>query len=146
MANGSADKSQLTVIQDKYGNVILEIGITKYMVREPDGSIKYYQKSYNIQLVDGLQWNPGMLLANPPIYVGICDSCRDICSLKMFKKVMPTHGIVSLGRAKLCECGTLCCPSHRKLCSDGKWRCLTCARKHMVKELLRPIFFTRTME
>ena len=143
MANGSADKNQVTVIQDKYGNVILEIGITKYMVRHPDGSIDYYQKSYNIQTSDSVQWNPGFLMANPPIHIGICDQCRNP-SFSFFRKEVATHGIVTLGRAKLCECGTLCCPAHRKLCSDGRWRCLACAKKYMVKELLRPIFFTRS--
>lgn len=138
MANGSADKNSLTVILDKYGWVILEIGIEKYMLTQPDGSIEYYQKSFNIQTACGLAWNPGMLMANPPVYVAICDQCRHP-PISLFKKERPTHGIVTLGRAKLCECGTLCCPRHRILI-DGRWFCLSCAKKHRAKRLLISLF------
>lgn len=143
MANGSTDKNAITVLLDKYENVILGIGLSKYMLRQPNGSIDYIQRSSNIQLVDGPQWNPGMLLANPPIYVGVCDQCR-YPPFSLFRRETPCHGICTLGRAKLCvDCGILCCPRHRKICSDQKWRCLTCNKTYKIKEWIRPIFFTR---
>ena len=137
------NRNTIATITDERGEVILEITQNEYMVVE-DGSLNSYSHYHNIQLVDGMAWNPSMLTGNKPVYIGVCSICRRR-SLNPFKR--RTHGLVSMGRAKLCTCGALCCPKHRRLCSDNKWRCHRCARrftaKQIGKSILRPIFFKK---
>jgi len=132
-----------TILLDLNGEVILETGYEDFMVFEPDGSCTQHKITSNIQLVDGLQWNPSMLMSKPPILVGVCTDCRihrfDFVSLRR-KPV--THGIVSLNQSRTCDgCGKLCCPHHYKHCSDQKWRCRSCAFKFRIKRLFLSILF-----
>lgn len=135
-------KDEVLVITDINGVTVIEIGSKQYTVRDSQGALTHRMVNQSIQTVDGMQWNPTMQLTKPPIYVGICQQCRDGTSLLKRNK---SHGIVTLGRAKLCVvCGTLSCPSHRKLGRDRRWRCLKHHRLHLLdRMLLRPIFFER---
>jgi hypothetical protein len=149
MSNGRAhsrgtNQRTTTVLRDLNGEVILEIGLEEYIVRQPDGSIVFYRRSDNLRLVDGLQWNPGFLTANPPIFVGICHQCRTH-SIPGLQVGNPSHGIASLARCKICAgCGTLSCPNHSRISPwDFRWRCLSCNRKHTVKETFKSIFYIR---
>lgn len=141
--NTGTNQRTTTILRDVNGEIILEIGLEEFIVRLPDGSITFYRRSDNIQLVDGTQWNPGFLTTNPPIYIGVCEQCRKF-SVSLSHRHSPNHGLVALSRAKLCECGLLCCPAHHHLCSDGRWRCSSCAKKYTVKELIKSIFFIRS--
>lgn len=126
----TARKDTITKITDTDGNVILEIGQQEYTVRHSDGSITHRRINENMQLVCGTIWNP--LMAK--IYVGICSQCR---RPSLFRR--KAHGIVAMHRAKLCvDCGTLCCPRHKKLGRDKKWRCLKHTKMH---RFIKPIFF-----
>lgn len=129
----TARKDTTTKITDIDGNVILEIGQQEYTVRHSDRSVTHRRINQNMQLVCGTIWNALMIAK---IYVGICSQCR---KPSLFRR--ETHGIVAINRAKQCvDCGTLCCPRHRKLGSDKKWRCLKHARIH---KFIKPIFYER---
>jgi hypothetical protein len=132
---GRNDK--VTVITDVNGEVILEIGLHEYTIKDNDGHLIQRHVNENITLVCGTTWNPG-LIDMAKIYVGVCQPCRTaIWGPK-------THGLVALHRAKLCtDCGTLVCPTHARLGRDKKWRCTSHHRNHLLKSLLHPIFFER---
>lgn len=135
-------QNTITTITDSQGKVIVRIKQDEYIIIGNDGNPTSYTRYRNIQLVDGSTWNPAMLWAKPPIYIGVCSICREPSR----RRRHPTHGLVAMARAKLCTCGILCCPKHRKLCSDNKWRCPACVRKYHIKTFLRPMFFSRVEE
>lgn len=134
-----------TVFRDLYGNTILEMGYDDFIIVNPDGSISHHRNSAYIQLVCGTQWTPAMLLAKPPVPVGVCQDCR-YPPLRGLHRDPPCHGLVSLNQATLCECGKLCCPRHIVRCSDGQARCWNCGGKFRRKNFLLSLFFTRTEE
>jgi len=138
-----ARKENITSITDMNGQTIIQIGSSQYTVRNSDGSLTHRFLNQLIPTVDGFEWGPDMQKAKPPVHVGICQQCRDGSSLFGRNK---SHGIVTLARAKLCaDCGTLCCPSHRRLSkNDRRWRCLRHHRMHRIGGLVRPLFFERT--
>ncbi|MFC1762824.1 hypothetical protein ACFL6U_12195 [Planctomycetota bacterium] len=137
-----ASKEDVTVITDIHGEVVMEIGSRQYTIRDSQKGMIHRQINQSMQTVDGMQWDPSMRLSKPPIHIGICQQCREGTTLLKRSK---THGIVTLPRAKLCSnCGTLSCPSHRKLGRDQRWRCLKHHRLHLFNRLvLRPLFFER---
>jgi len=137
-------QNTILTITDIRGNVVLEVRDEESLVVNADGSITSYNRMSNIQLVDGSVWNRHMLLAKPPIYLGVCESCRHP-GISLLKRRRPNHGLVAMHRAKLCSsCGTLCCPSDRKLSKrDKQWRCLSCHKKHVLGNLLLPIFYEK---
>ena len=131
-------KDTVTKITDINGDVILEIGLHEYTIKDSSGALTHCRINETIRLQDGLIWNPGLIVSDK-IYVGVCEQCRQP---SLFHS--PTHGLVSLQRARQCiDCGTLCCPSHKKLGQDRKWRCLKHHKTYQLKTLLRPIFFER---
>ena len=135
----SARKDTTNRITDFDGNVILEIGQQEYTVRHADKSITHHSINENIRLVCGTIWNALMMAK---VFIGICQQCREP---SLFNG--GTHGIVAMNRAKLCvDCGTLCCPGHRKQGRDKMWRCLRHHKTHLLKSLCRPIFFDRKEE
>lgn len=142
--NRGTNQRTTTVLRDFDGQPILEIGLEDFLIRLPDNSITFYRRSDNLRLVDGLQWNPGFLTSNPPIYVGVCHQCRTY-SLWSLRVGRPSHGICSLARSKVCsDCGTLACSNHRRISPwDQKWRCLPCSRKHFIKEIIKSFFFRK---
>ena len=135
----STRKDQVTTITDQNGNTILEIGSHEYTIKYPNGTLHHRSINDSIQLVCGTVWEPNMLSAKSPVYVGICQECRRPSLLGSAK-----HGIVALSRAKLCvDGGELCCPRHRKLGKDKKWRCLKHHKIYLTKCLGRAIFCER---
>ena len=134
-----------TVLLDLNGEIILETGYEDFMVFEPDGSCTQHKITSNIQLVDGLQWNPTMLMSKPPILVGVCCYCRKPrYDFSSFRREPPIHGIVSLRNSKICaSCGNLCCPRHFRSCSDNRWRCRSCALKFQIKRFAMSLFVVR---
>ena len=138
------NRNTIATITDDRNRVILEIRQNEYMVVE-DGSVSSYSHYHNIQLVDGMMWNPSMLNGSKPIHIGVCSICR---KRGIFPFKRRKHGLVAMNRAKLCPCGALCCPKHcTHSSSDGKWRCHRCHRryvaKQIVKSVLRPVFFKK---
>lgn len=94
-------------------------------------------RAANIQLSDGLQWNPSQQRGDKPVLVAVCPACR---RPRLFG-VTP-HGLVSAENAKHChDCGILCCPKHRRK-QDGQWRCERCHRKYRIRSFVQRIFFT----
>jgi hypothetical protein len=137
-----ARKESIMTITDVHGNVIVEVGQREYTVRLSDGSLVHRSINQHIQTVDGASWSPPMQLGKPPLYVGICQQCRDGTSV--FRR-NGSHGICLLPHSRTCvDCGTLCCPAHRKLGRDQRWRCLKHHRTHLLRTLIRPLFFERT--
>ena len=130
----SVRKDDVVTIADIDGTPVLEVGRHEYTVTHRDGSITNRNINQSIRLVCNTVWSP---LSKIP--VGICSQCR---GLSLFAR--KTHGIVAISRAKECaECGTLCCPRHRKKGRDGKWRCLDHHKTHRLKNLVWPVFFER---
>lgn len=135
-------QNTILTITDIHGNVVMEVRDEESLVTGSDGSITSYNRMSNIQLVDGSVWNRHMLL-KPPVYLGVCESCRHP-DISFWRRQRPTHGLVAMHRAKLCaDCGRLCCPAHRKLGKDQRWRCLACHTRYRLGRLLRPVFFER---
>ena len=133
----SVSNDDVTTITDIDGTVVLEIGSHEYTVTKPGGSIIHRNINQITQLVCGTGWSP-----LSKILVGICSQCREP---RLFTR--KSHGIVAISRSKPCtECGTLCCPSHRKRGRDLKWRCLKHYKAYRLKNLIRPIFFERDEE
>jgi hypothetical protein len=134
------NRNTIATITDDRGRIILEVRQDEYLLVGDDGTLTSNANYRNIQLVDGMTWNPSMLSANPPIHIGVCAVCRERRLL-----IGPrSHGLVSMARARQCECGRLVCPRHRRLFrSENVWLCPHCALKHRVKSLLRPLFFAR---
>ena len=131
-------KDTVTRLTDINGDPIMEVGLHKYSVKDSNGTLIRRQINETIQLVDGLMWNPGLMMSDK-IFIGVCEQCRQP---SLFQS--PTHGLVALHRTKQCiDCGTLCCPSHKKLGKDNKWRCIKHHKTHVLKNLFRPIFFKR---
>ncbi|MFC1805380.1 hypothetical protein ACFL09_00170 [Planctomycetota bacterium] len=127
-----------TILEDEDGSVILEMGYEDFIITNPDGSVTQQKISRSIRLACGTMWNPLMMMAKPPILVGVCGQCR---RRRLFRKPS-SHGIVVLRRASYCAgCGVLLCPKHRKLCRDRKWRCRSCARKFGFRRMLSGVFF-----
>lgn len=140
--NRGTNQKTVTVLHD-FDGPILEVGVEEFMLRQPDGTITFYRKSDNLRLVCGLEWNPGFLTSNPPIFVGICPLCRKYSLVGLHVR-KPTHGVTSLARAKQCTCGMLCCPVHRRRSPwDSRWRCLPCFRRHVVYQIIKSIFVRR---
>ena len=130
----------IATITDDRGRLILEVRQDEYLLMGENGAVSSYANYRNIQLVDGMAWNPSMLAASPPIHIGVCAICRE----RRFPFGRRSHGLVSMARARLCECGKLVCPRHRRFFrSDNIWRCPRCALKYRIKSLLRPLFFVR---
>lgn len=143
-APGGGPPSQNTIyyVQDLQGNPILEVQQKEYIVLQPNSPPALFTRYQNIQLVCGTTWNPSMLQAKPPVFIGVCEMCRHP-PVSLFGGEQASHGLVAMYRAKLCaDCGILTCPRHRSE-RDGKWRCLNCARRYRWMSLLRPIFFRR---
>jgi hypothetical protein len=127
-------KESITEVIDINGDVILEIGLHEYIVKNPDGSRIHRRINKTIQLVDGMVWHPGMMSKVPLV---VCQQCRDA----MFGPKI--HGLVSQKMAKPCidGCGQSCCMRHARQGRDKKWRCLRHHNSHLLKNLFRPIFF-----
>ena len=137
MAKNGPQRNTVATIRDRKGNVILEVTQKEYVVKESDGPLTAYSEYENIILEDGLGWNPSMMGQKPPVRIAVCDICRK-------KRKPKTHGLVSVAGGRLCVCGKLCCPKHRRQSSrDHKWRCPTCHHRHIAKCILTPIFFKR---
>ena len=132
-------KDTITQIIDINGNVVLEIGLHEYTVRNADGSRTHRRISETIQTVDGTIWSPAMTKE----LIGICEQCRTYTPFGR-----SSHGIVARNMARICAdgCGQLCCPRHVRRGRDGKWRCVRHHRQHLLKSLLRPIFFEQEDE
>jgi len=137
-----ARKEDVTTITDVNGQIIVEISQREYTVRHSDGSLTHRSLNQHMPTVCGAIWAPSMQSAKPPLYVGICQQCRDGTSLFGQNR---THGICLLHRSKIChDCGTLCCPSHRRLGRDRRWRCLRHHKRHLIGSIVKPLFFERT--
>ena len=129
------------VLRDFDGSTIMQVGCDEYAVVHPDGSITQHRINDNILLVDGMAWNAGMLRERPPLLIGRCADCFQPRFFGL-NRDPATHGLVLLTRARLCTCGRLCCPRHRRQSPDGKWRCRQCDLKYRIKELIKSLFFT----
>ena len=128
---------------DEDGNPILQVVSGQYIVTEPDGTMTSRSINSTIELMDGLQWSPALAaLKDRPIRVGVCQFCR-YPPYRFPVRARPKHGLVSMRRAKRCaSCGRLMCPKHRKMGTDGKWRCPVCSRRHGWRMLLLRLFFS----
>jgi hypothetical protein len=133
----TGSRTDVIKITDSKGNVIVEIGTKEYSIKNFDGSRTQRKITESMTLVCGTVWTA---LARFP--VGVCEICREPPPFSRRR-----HGLVALSRARMCvDCGQLCCPSHRKIGKDQKWRCLRHHRQHLLKTLFRPIFFKREEE
>ncbi len=135
-----------TTIRDMFGAPILII--THAVIYELQGN-NYIERRRNetIELSDGFEWHAGMLSANPPIHISVCNLCR--YPLPAVFPERPTSGLVRTSSLEYChECGLGICPKHRRRSRyDRRWRCLKChksfQKKTIVKRTLRSIFCTR---
>lgn len=135
-AKGSPNRNTVATITDSKGKVIIEIRQEEYLIIGKDGSITSYSLYNNIILEDGMAWSPALLSGPKPIHIGACDICRS-------RRRSKSHGLVAMAHARLCVCGKLCCPKHRRQGADEKWRCPSCAHKYSVKRMFRPFFFRK---
>lgn len=129
-------KETKNIFSDSKGNVILEIGQAQYAFRTSQGELIHRNINESIQLECGTMWSPLLLFAKPPVYIAVCELCRE--------RNPKSSGLVSLHRSRICsKCGRTVCSKHRKL-RDKKWMCLPCAKKHtIITKLIMPIFFKK---
>ena len=136
------------ILRSRKGEVVLEISYENYMISLPDGRIEQHTINNVIETVDGMMWSPMARRGKnrEHIAVGICEACRAPRSHGL-RREEPTHGIVTLANAEFCcKCGRLCCPRHRKRCSDDQTRCLPCASIFRIKRFFSAIFFVNAEE
>ena len=132
-----------TDLLDVDGERIIRFGAQEWTLWHPDGTLEHRKHHESIVLVDGTNWNVSMLFGQNPVQIGACHLCRHPV-FKVGGRDRPTHGLVRLTRAKTCcDCGALCCPKHRKRCSDGRYRCIRCARRRSIRDFFIDIFFAR---
>ena len=136
----SARKDTITQITDSNGTIVVEFGLHEYTVRHSDGSRTHRRISQPMTTVDGTVLTHALMAKE---LVGICEQCRNGPPFGR-----NSHGIVLRKMARLCAdgCGQLCCPRHIRRGRDGKWRCVAHHRRHLLKTLLRPIFFKQEDE
>ncbi len=134
--------TRVTTVRDGYGQVIVEVGYTDTRYLGINGSIESRRNTDTLTTSCGAVWSPVQLLAKPPRFIGICDQCRDP-PFRAWGMERATHGIVLMSNAKLCTCGTLCCPRHRSMCADGKWRCMACAKRFRRRGWLTWLFWKK---
>lgn len=121
---------------DEYGNVIVRSSYLLQEIQQADGSMLEVVRAASLQTSDGFEWNPALARGDKPIHVGVCPACR---KPRLFGKT--PHGLVTLANAKHCgDCGTLCCPKHRKR-KHGRWRCIRCHRRYVRKCWINWIFY-----
>ncbi len=68
-----------------------------------------------------------------------CHECRNP-TRSLFRREVPSHGILRKHNAHQCTCGRYFCPRHSTKGSDGIWRCRPCARKAALRSFLAAIF------
>lgn len=128
------------VVRDTDGSEVLRTTAQTVMITHGDGKVEHHQLFENVLLADGTNWNASML-DKPEGQLGVCACCREP-TYRFPMRSQPTHGLIRLAYAKICvECGQLTCSKHRKLGSDGKWRCIRCAPRAKARGLLSAIFF-----
>lgn len=129
----------ITILRDVYGNELLRLGLYTYSVMLPNGTFRERRISDSLATTDGISWDPSMLRQNPPILLAACEACR-----RGSVHRRRNHGLCTARNARMCvACGVICCPRHRRLCSDQHFRCLSCTRLFRLRRLVRPIFFAR---
>ena len=129
-----------TVICDTDGTEILCIGMAEMTLRHADGTVEVLKSHDNILLGDGSIWSGAMMLGKPPVLLAVCRYCRSPIGSFPWRGP-PSHGLLRLTMAKLCTCGEVTCPKHRKHV-NGRWRCLRCARHDRVKGLISRLLFS----
>lgn len=66
-------KDTVTILKDIHGDIIMEAGLHKYSIKDSKGALIRRQVNETIQLVDGLMWNPGLMVTDK-IFIGVCDN------------------------------------------------------------------------
>jgi len=111
-----------TVCRDLNGDVIGEVSASTVLVHNQD-EIRRQRQNESIQLATGEQWHPGLRMR-----VGVCERCRNL---------------VSMQRAIPCaDCQQLLCGRHARRGADGKWRCLSHARRFRLLRFLERLFYS----
>lgn len=124
---------------------IARMTASEIIVRHPGGRIDQ-RKLHPIEVLDdntGL--HPTMLFGQNAAALAVCPLC---CRppYRFPRRDRPRAGLMCLENAKRCagpKCGVLCCPKHRVLCSDNKYRCTRCARTWFWRQLLLGCFFAK---
>lgn len=134
-------RRSLNVIRDEAGTPVVLIG-THEITCQTNGEIQVFKQFDTIVLADGSCVGVASLLGKPGIDLGLCRLCRNPPYTFPHRR-RPTHGLVRLDRAHTCSCGAVICTRHAKFGSDGRWRCIPCARWHSFWDFLLGLFFTK---
>lgn len=127
------------------GEEIVRITATEMTMRHPDGHSEHRKLHPNTILDDYSNFNPAMMFGQNPVELAICPLCRRPPYTFPLRD-RPKVGLIRLSNAKRCAqpgCGVLCCPRHRRLCSDGHYRCTRCARKWRIAQIPVSLIFAR---
>ena len=129
------------VFRDPEGNVILDLDYYSDMVTVTQGGAVAQKTSVCVEGVDGTLLTMAILLAKPAVLLAVCAECRQP-RRRWFLPQKPSHGILLAENSHACDgCHRRLCHLHSLLCSDGKWRCHSCAGKFRAKRFLTSIFF-----
>jgi hypothetical protein len=146
MAQNANDPTTVTntienVIRDVHGHEVLRTTTQSVMTTYPSGQADQVQRFETVLLADGTNLSPGML-GKPENQLVVCPYCKD--QPYSFPLRPPSsHGLIRFAPAKTCvACGQMVCSAHRTLGSDGKWRCVHCARKHARRSIFMSLLFS----
>ena len=129
------------VIRDVDGNPILELEYFSDVPQITPAGIVTQKRSEGIEGVDNELITASTLLARPAVALAVCAECRHP-RRRWFRRQKPSHGILLAKNSHACEgCHSRFCHRHSELCSDGKWRCHSCAGKFRGKRFVTSIFF-----
>jgi len=121
-------KQILTVIRDETGRVLAILPAEEEWIPGPNNSIIKRRVNESRILACGSVYYPGMSYgSNPTMIPAACQSCGRLCDR---------------AAGHVCyDCSSFMCPRHSRRCSDGNWRCHSCACTSAIKRGLLGLFF-----
>ena len=132
------------IFKDVNGKRVARVDTTERQIVRADGSIEAFKDGENVELVDGVIWNPYGSQDGPSQIGGICALCR-LPMPSWFRCERPRHGLCSRAGGEHCQrCGIFTCPRHRRWEAEaGIWLCLRCWRRHRRWAFVRSLFLVR---
>ncbi len=104
-----------------------------------DGTLSSVRTTRAEEGADGEAFVP---IPRPQDPLVVCHECRNTRQ-SLFRRQMPSHGLLRKRNARQCPCGQYLCGRHVVMGSDGVWRCRSCARRATLWGFVMAIFFKR---
>ncbi len=116
------------VVWDQHGNPVLAMDSGGQFLEVGRDGIREAHIAGALILPNGTAWHPAMARGPTPIHLAVCSHCGEITT--------QNHG------AWCASCNVFVCASHRRW-GDGAWRCVDCATRRTLTDILLWPFFRR---